>query len=200
MQQTLRGSFSSIASLARNHDDLPAFNAAYWVLTFLGAILFNAGAFVALIAGRIAFDVYRYREAQGKRWKKVAEGVARENVLDVSLLALAITFSVYFHSALPLIAGLQGLLRTLLALFNGVVQIVVKMHVLRGVVTAVAGGRNHLFQSHPRMGKKLSSLEAASIATLAASLALLAASPWALSLDASEIKRMATDVLIPWNL
>lgn len=200
MQQILRGSFSSIASLARNHDDLPAFNAAYWVLTFLAAILFNTGAFLVLIAGRIAFDIYRYREAQGKRWTKVVEGVIRENALDVSLLALAMTFAVYFHSALPIIAGLQGLARTLLALFNAVVQIVVKMHVVRGVVTAVTSGRDHLAQSHPRMGKKFSTLDVASFVTLAASLVLLAASPWALSLDASEIERMATDVLVPWNL
>lgn len=200
MQQTLRGSFSSISSLARDHDDLPAFNAAYWVLTFLAAMLFNAGAFLILIVGRMALDVYKYRAVHGKKWKKVAEGVARGNMLDVSLLALAVAVGVYCHSALPLIAGLRGLVRTELAVLNAVVQIAVKMHVLRGFMAAIARGRDYLGQSHSRMGKKLSTLEIASLVGLAASFAFLAIAPWTLSLDASEINRMASDTLVPWRL
>lgn len=200
MQHTLRGSFPSITSLARNHDDLPAFNAAYWVLTFLAATLFNAGAFLLLIAAHMVLDAYKYRGVHGKKWKKVAEGVVRENMLDVSLLALAVTFGVYCHSALPLVAGLRGLVRTELVVLNAVVQIAVKVHVLHGALTVVSNLHQYLERPHPLVGKKMSMLEVASLAGLVASLVLLAASPWVLSLDFSDMAEMAADVLIPWKV
>jgi hypothetical protein len=200
MQHTLRGSFSSLSSLARSHDDLPAFNAAYWVLTFLAAMLFNAGAFLVLIAAHMALDVYKYREVHGKKWKKVAEGVARENMLDLSLLTLGIAFGVYCHASLPILAGLRGLLRTEIAILNAVVQIAVKTHVLHGALAILANVHQYLEHLHPHMAKKLSVLEIVSLVGLATSFILLAASPWVLSLDAPEIQHMAADMLIPWKL
>jgi hypothetical protein len=200
MQHTLRHGFTSLSSLARSHDELPAFNAAYWVLTFLAAMMFNAGAFLMLIVGHMALDVYKYRDVHGKKWKKVAEGVARENMLDLSLLSLGIAFGVYCHSALPLIAGLRGLVRTELAILNAVVQVAVKTHVLHGVLAILANVQQYLEHLHPHMGKKFTVLELVSLVGLATSFVLLIASPWLLSLDALEIKHMAADMLIPWKL
>jgi hypothetical protein len=147
MQHTLRRGFSSLSSIARSHDDLPAFNAAYWVLTLLAAMLFNAGAFMMLIAGHMALDVVKYRDIHGRKWLKVAEGVARENLIDVSVVALGVAFAVYCHTALPIVAGLRGILRTEIAIISGVVQVLAKTHVLHGFLTILAD-----IHAYPRKG------------------------------------------------
>lgn len=200
MHNTLRSFPSHLSALARSHDDLPAFNAAYWILTLLAAMIFNAGAFLVLIAGHMVLDVYKYREIHGKQWKKVAEGVARENLIDVSVIALGIAFSVYCHTALPLFAGIQGLIRTEIAIVNGLVQVVVKTHVLHGVLTILANLHQYLRVVHPRFGKKFSTVEIVAVASLVVSIALTVVSPWILQLDADLVVRMAADIFVPWNL
>lgn len=200
MSRTLRRGLTSLSSLARSHDDLPAFNAAYWVLTLLAAMLFNAGAFALLIAGHIALDVYKYRDVHGKKWGKVAEGVVRENLLDASLLSLGIAFAVYCHSSLPIVAGLRGFLRTEIVVLNAIVQIAVKTRVLHGALSVLANARQHLERLHPRMGKGVSILEIVSFVGLVASVAMIVASPWILRLDAAQIAHLAEDILVPWNL
>lgn len=200
MTHTLRLGFSRLGSLARTHDDLPAFNAAYWILTLLAAMLFNAGAFALLIAGHMALDAYKYREIHGKKWKKVAEGVFRENLLDVSLLSLGVAFSVYCHMALPIFAGLQGLIRTEIAIVNAIVQVTVKTHVLHAFLTVLSDLHHYLVSVHPLMGKRFSTLEIVAVSALVVSLVLTASAPWLLGLDAGETTRIAYDLFVPWVL
>lgn len=200
MQHTLRYGFSSFSSLARSHDDLPAFNAAYWVLTFLAAMLFNAGAFAILIAGHMALDVYKYRDVHGKKWGKVVEGVVRENLLDVSLLSLGIAFSVYFHASLPILAGIRGILRTEITIINAIVQITVKAHILHNVLMVLSHLYTYLHGVHPRLGSRASFLEAVAIAALAVSSALILLSPVLLDIDAEGMMRLAADIMIPWKM
>jgi hypothetical protein len=200
MQHTLRRGFSSLSSIARSHDDLPAFNAAYWVLTLLAAMLFNAGAFMMLIAGHMALDVVKYRDIHGRKWLKVAEGVARENLIDVSVVALGVAFAVYCHTALPIVAGLRGILRTEIAIISGVVQVLAKTHVLHGFLTILADIHAYLEKEHFRMGKSLSAVEIVSVVGLAASLALIVVSPILLGLNNAEVAHLAAELFIPWNL
>ena len=200
MQHTLRSGLSSFSSLARSHDDLPAFNAAYWVLTFMAAMLFNIGAFVLLIAGHVILDVYKYRTVHGKKWHKVAEGVVRENLLDVSLLSLGVAFSVYLHASLPIIAGLRGILRTEITLLNAIVQLTVKVHILHNVLMLLSHFSAYLEHVHPRMGKSGSIIESVSAVALAASLSLTLLSPWILGLDATHLANLAQDIFIPWRI
>lgn len=200
MHSTLRGRVPSFSSIARTHDDLPAFNAAYWVLTFLAAMLFNAGAFAILIAGHMALDVYKYREIHRKKWRKVIEGVARENLLDVSLLSLGVAFSVYFHASLPIVAGLRGFLRTEITLVNALVQITVKAHILHNMLMVLSHLYVYLRSAHPRMGRATSVLEAVALVGLAVSSALIVLSPWILNLDATAIAHLANDLFVPWKI
>ena len=200
MHTTHRFAFSRLGSLVRMHDDLPAFNAAYWLLTLLAAMLFNAGAFIVLIAGHMALDAYKYRDIHGKNWRKVAEGVARESLLDVSVLALGIAFSVYCHTALPIFAGIRGIVRTEIAVLNAVVQVAAKTHVLHGFLTILADVQAYLEKSHPRMGKGLSLVDTVAVAALAVSVVLTLASPWILQMDAAQVANLAEDILVPWNL
>lgn len=200
MQHTLRFGLARLSSLARSHDDLPAFNATYWLLTLLAAMLFNAGAFLLLIAGHMALDVFKYREIHGRRSVKVLEGVVRENLIDVSVVALGVAFSVYCHTTLPIFAGMQGLLRTEIAVVNALVQLTTKTHVLHGILTIIADLHQYLAKVHPRMGKGLSPVDAVAVIALAVSIALILASPWILGLDTDHVLRIASDIFIPWRL
>lgn len=200
MHTTHRLHLSGLSSFVRSHDDLPAFNAAYWVLTLLAAMLFNAGAFALLIGLHMTLDVFKYRDVHGKKWAKVCEGVARENVLDIALLSLGVAFATYFHSTLPLIAGLRGLVRTEITILNAVIQIAIKTHILHNVLVIVSNVHQYLERLHPRMGKGLSLVEIVSCVALTLSIALTVAAPWVLGLDNETVSRIAQDVLIPWRL
>lgn len=200
MQHTLRSGFSRLLNLARTHDDLPAFNAAYWLLTLLAAMLFNAGAFILLIAGHMALDVFKYRELHSKKWSKVVEGVARENVVDVSVVALGVAFAIYCHTTLPIFAGIQGLIRTEIAIVNAIVQVTVKTHVLHGFLTILADLHQYLAKIHPRMGKGLSPVEVLSLLALLASVALSVAAPWILDLDAAHFSHILEGIFVPWRI
>ena len=50
---------------AHEHDDIPAFHAAYLVGTFLAAAIFNLGFFLLLIIGHMCLDVVKYRDFHG---------------------------------------------------------------------------------------------------------------------------------------
>lgn len=200
MQHTLRSGFSRLSTLVRSHDDLPAFNAAYWLLTLLAAMLFNAGAFMLLIVGHMVLDVYKYRDIHGKNWRKVAEGVVRESLIDVSVVSLGVAFAVYCHTALPLIAGLRGIVRTEIAILNGLVQVIAKTHVLHGFLTILADVHTYLEKAHPRMGKRLSFVEVVCVLGLIASVTLTIAAPWILNLDFGQAVHIAEDIFLPWRL
>lgn len=200
MHSTQRLGLSRLGSIVRVHDDLPAFNAAYWLLTLLAAMLFNAGAFALLIAGHIVLDVYKYRDIHGKKWGKVIEGVLRESLLDVSVVSLGIAFSVYCHTSLPIVAGLRGMLRTEIVIFNAVIQVATKTYVLRNVLAILADVHAYVEKAHSRMGKRLSLVDTVAVAGLVGSVALTLAAPWVLHLDAAQIAHMAEDILVPWNL
>ncbi len=191
---------SSVASFARSHDDLPAFNAAYWMLTLLAAMLFNAGAFAVLIGAHMTLDVYKYRQVHGRSWRKVCEGVFRENLLDISVLSLGVAFSVYCHTALPIFAGLRGMLRTEIAVLNAIVQVTVKTHVLHGFLTILANIHEYFEQMHPRMNRGLSLVETVAVASLIVTVSLTLVAPWVLGLDAAQVSHVASDILVPWKL
>ncbi len=200
MQHTLRRGLHSLSSIARTHDDLPAFNAAYWVLTFLAAMMFNAGAFGVLIIGHMTLDVYKYRAIHGKKWGKVAEGVARENLVDTTLVLLSIAFGVYCHASLPLVAGLRGLMRTEIVMLNAVFQVFAKAHILHSTLALLSNIHKYMEEMHPRMGKNFTMLEIVSLVGFVTSLVLLILSPILLGLSNADIARLAAEMLIPWRL
>lgn len=200
MHLALRTTVSNVSAFARRHDDLPAFNAAYWVLTFLAAMLFNAGAFAVLIGGHIALDVYKYRTAHRQPWRRVASGVFHENILDVSLLSLGIAFGVYFHASVPLVAGVRGLLRTEISIINALVQVTVKAHILHNILMVLSHLYQYLERMHPRVGKGANLLERIAYVGLICAVVFIVASPWILGLDAEHIAELSGDLLIPWRM
>ncbi len=187
------------AAFIRNHDDIPAFNAAYWMLTFIAAMLFNAGVFALLIAFHMALDVFKYRSVHKQNVWKTLEGVVRESLIDVALFLLGITFAVYCHISLPLIAGLQGLLRAELTLANAAVRVGVHMTILHHFLVMLANVQHYLENLHPLFGRKWSLLERVSVGSIAVTLSLLVAAPFILNLSSDAYAQILTEELIPWN-
>ncbi len=191
--------FRSIRNFAHEHDDLPAFHAAYLVLTFLAAALFNLGFFAVLIVLHMALDVYKYRDVHRLSWKKTIEGMLRESLLDLSLLCMGMTVAVYLHPALPLYAGVQGLVLAEITLVRAVGVVTPKLKILYDFLKILAHIDHYLGKKHVRLGKNVSTIELVSLFSLCVSVGMLIAAPALLSVDAAQYLSIMLDEMIPWT-
>jgi hypothetical protein len=191
--------FRSLRSFAHQHDDLPAFHAAYLVLTFLAAALFNLGFFALLIVCHLMLDVYKYRDVHHLNWKKTLEGMFRESLLDITLLCMGVTVAVYLHPSLPLYAGIQGLMLAEVTLLRAVGVVTPKLKILYDFLKILAHVDLYLSKKHVRLGKNVSALELVSLFSLCVSAGLLIAAPVLLSVDAAQYLSIILDEMIPWT-
>lgn len=191
---------SSIRRFALVHDTLPSFHAAYLLLTLLGASLLNFGCFAIVMAAHMALDVVKYREVHNKNWRKTAEGVFRESLVDISLFFLGLTFAVYLHHSLPLIASLGGLLRAEVMILSAATMLFTKFHILYDFLKILSHVEHYLHSVHPRMSKKLTKLEVTAIVTAVASIALIVIAPLILPMEQSTYLHILGDQLIPWRI
>jgi hypothetical protein len=162
----------SVRRFAHRHDELPAFHAAYFVITVLTAALFSLGLFTALIAAHMALDVVKYREVHALSMRKTLEGVFRESLLDVMLLLVGFTFAVYLHHTMG-IAGVSGLLRSELTILRGIGTLLPKFAITSDLLKICVHFHQYLHHPDPRIGKGWSSLEQLQILTIVLALALL---------------------------
>lgn len=196
-----RTSFSSrsIRSFAYRHDDLPAFHAAYLVLTFLAAALFNLGFFAVLIALHMALDVSKYRDVHGCSWKKTIEGVVRESIVDVSLLLMGLTVAIYLHPTLPLFIGVQGLMLAEITLLRAVGVITPKLKILYDFLKIVVHFDLYLRHVHVRIGKGASVIEYVAVLSMLVCTGLLFIAPFVLLIDPAQFLSILVDELVPWT-
>lgn len=190
----------TLRQFAHTHDDLPAFHAAYLVLTFLIAAMFNMGAFAVLIIAHVSLDVVKYREVHRYPWRAVFEGALRESLVDLVLFFLGLTFAVYLHHSLVGIASLSGLARADVTLIRAFATFVPKFEILHHFLTVVSHVRHYLYSIHSRMGYPWSSVEYLCFFSLALSMILLLGAPFILHLDMEGMERILVDELIPWRI
>lgn len=188
-----------LRSFAHQHDDLPAFHAAYLVLTILAAAIFNLGFFAALIVMHMILDVFKYRDVHHYSWKKTMEGIVRESIVDVSLLSMGLAVAVYLHPSLPLFMGIQGLMLTELTLLRAVGVITPKLKILYDFLKIVVHIDLYLKHAHPRMGKSASLIEWVSFISLLVSVSLLVIAPMMLAVDVNQYLTILVGELIPWT-
>ncbi len=96
---------------AHEHDDIPAFHAAYIIAAIFTSLLFHLGAFAMLIALHVLLDIIKYREVHGYSMSQTVRAALLESILDITLLLFALTLSVYLHNTL-LITMMSGFLRS----------------------------------------------------------------------------------------
>jgi hypothetical protein len=189
----------SIRSFAHQHDDLPAFHAAYLVLTLLAAALFNLGFFALLIAMHMMLDVFKYRDVHHYSWSKTIEGVIRESMIDVSLLVMGVTIAVYLHPSLALFTGLKGILLAEITILRAIGVISPKLKILYDFLKIFAHVDLYIRKIHPRLGKGASSIEYVAMLSLLVSIGLLFIAPIVLLLDPAQYLTILLGELVPWT-
>ena len=154
------------------HDDLPAFHAAYLVAAILSAAIFNVGFFLLLIAVHAALDYIKYRDLMRMKVMKSIRAVAMENMVDIALLLLALTCSVYLHHTFAL-AFVSGALRSTLTIARAAATIIPKFEVLEHGTGIIAHVHEYLHTPNPSLGESVLRVHHWSALTIAACVTLL---------------------------
>lgn len=187
-----------IRNFASRHDQLPAFHAAYLVLTALIAALLPLGAFGVLIVAHMALDTVKYREIRELSWGRTMASVLRESLVDMTLLGLGLLFAVFLHHSLPVIAGISGLLRAEVTIVRAVGTLVPKVRILGHFMTVMSNLQEYL-SSTARRPRSLEQLERVCLFSLSVIVALLVIAPAVLGLSWSQFALILRSQLVPWN-
>ena len=188
---------SAVHGFARDHDEMPAFRAGYMVITFLIAALFSLGMFGALIVVHMGLDIVKYRH---HRYGIGATFVAmlRESLVDMTLLGLGMVFAVYFHTSLPLIAGVSGLLRAELTVVQGIGTVLPKMKMLQRFIETMTN-INLYFSKTIRKTQELRPVELWCFFILGTIVSLLLLAPFVLGITGDHYRTILTEQLVPWR-
>ncbi len=191
---------ASFLRFAHQHDDLPAFHAAYLLLTFIAAALFNLGFFALLIVAHMGLDIFKYRDVHGFGWLKTMQGVVRESIVDISLLCMGMIFAMYLHPSLTGLMGVKGLMLAELTILRGIGVMAPKLKILYDLLAILSTLDQYLSKLHPRFGKKISMVEYVCMFSICISVALLIAAPIMLHISAGQFLLMLVDEMKPWKI
>jgi hypothetical protein len=161
---------------AHEHDDVPAFHAAYLVATFLVAAVFSLGYFALLIALHMALDYVKYREVFHFNLRMTFRGMFLESVVDIALLLLALTFAVYLSNDLALVA-LGGLIRSELTIIRMLGTVLPKIRIFEHCLTIALDVHSYLHAVHPNLRTPLTRVQIYSLVSIGATGVLLLAAP-----------------------
>jgi hypothetical protein len=161
-----------IRIFAHEHDDIPAFHAAYLVGTFLAAAIFNLGFFLVLIAAHMCLDIIKYRDLHGFGWLLTARAVIYENIVDIALFLLALTFAVYLHHTFAVIA-VSGLVRSEFTIIRGLGTILPKMGIVEHTFGILLNFHAYLYSLHPDLKQPIARVHRWSSITVIICLILL---------------------------
>lgn len=190
---------TGVRTFAQRHDELPAFHAAYLVLTILVAALFNLGAFGLLILAHMVLDTVKYREIHRMGWLDTLRATFRENLFDHTLFVLGFLIAVYLHHSLPGIAGISGLLRSEITLARGLGTLLPKTEILQRFLHVLFHLRHHLTQSETPIGERFTPTERFSIVLIGCSALLLLLAPAILHVKGTQLLLITQEEMIPWH-
>lgn len=193
-------SLRSIRTFAHRHDNLPAFHAAYLVLTFLAAAMFSLGFFALIILAHMALDIFKYREVHGLSWKRTAEGVFRESIVDVTLLAFGVVVAIYLHPALTAVSGIKGMMLAEITVLRGIGITTPKLKILYDALKILSDIDHYLTRLHPKFGRDVSMIEYVCMFSICISLGMLVIAPILLMISPDMYLRLILDELTPWNI
>lgn len=188
---------ASARVFAHRHDELPAFHAAYLVIAVLCAALLSLGAFAALIVAHMALDYVKYRDYHRYTLRKTVEGMIRESLFDVALLAIGITFTVYFHHTMA-IASISGLFRSEMTIVRALGTVIPKYLMLNASMEVWVHIRNYLEHQCPRIGKAWTLAERLAIMTVITGVAALLLAAPLMGTDVSVVTGIVGKELTVW--
>lgn len=148
----------SFRSFTHQHDDMPAFHAAYLVSTFLAAALLNLGYFAVIIVIHMALDYVKYRDIHQYDYAKTFKALTLESIGDIALFLLALTFVVYLNHAYML-AAVSGLLRSELTLLRAIGTLLPKIRILEHILCIAMNFHLYLHSVPPGLDEPLTRLQ-----------------------------------------
>ncbi len=181
---------------ARQHDDLPAFHAAFLVSTFLAAAILNLGCFAVLILLHVCLDIVKYHDVHGLSRMKTVYAAFLESLFDITLFFIAFASSVYLHHTFAL-ASLSGLRRAGLSLFEIITTVVPKMQILQHFLYLLAGFHSYLHMIHPTIGKPMNTAQKVCLLAIVFCIGLLLFSPYRFAGQEDELMKIFARELVP---
>lgn len=184
---------------AQRHDELPAFHAAYLVLTILVAALLNLGTFGLLILAHMVLDTVKYREVHHMSWPETIRATFRENLFDHTLFVLGFLIAVYLHHSLSSLAGISGLLRSEITIARGLGTLLPKTEILQRFLHVLFHLRHHLIQIEMPIGERLTPTERFSLILIGCGILLLLLAPAILHIGSAQYLLILQEEIIPWH-
>lgn len=200
MRQTAPFTLRSIRAFAHEHDNLPAFHAAFLVFTFLAAAMFNLGLFALIIIAHMALDVFKYREVHGLGWKRTCEGVFRESIVDITLFSFGLLIATYLHPSFADATGVKGIMLAEITILRGIGIMTPKLKILYDFLKILADIDHYLTRLHPKFGKQVSMIEYVCMFSLCISVGMLMIAPILLMISPDVYVRVLIEELTPWNI
>lgn len=164
---------STFRGFAHEHDDIPAFHAAFLVGTILCAALFNLGFYALLILAHVVLDIVKYRDVHGMSIRKTLYAAALESIGDIALFLLSLTFAIYLNHTYML-SALGGMMRSELTVLRAFGTMLPKIRILENMCAIALNFHGYLHTPHPSLSRPFTRLEHCSMWTIVVCLALLA--------------------------
>lgn len=193
-------SVRTLRSFAHQHDNLPAFHAAYLVLTLLAAAMFNLGFFAVLIIAHMGLDVFKYRDVHGLSWKRTVEGVIRESMVDIALFFMGLVVAVYLHPTLFAYSSIKGMMMAEVTVVRAVGLLTPKLKILYDLLKILSDIEHYLGRLHPRFGKNLAVIEYVCSFSICITLGMLLIAPILLMIDGATYLGLLVEELTPWKI
>ncbi len=166
---------SRFRGFAHEHDDIPAFHAAYLVGTFLAAALLNLGFFALLIAVHMCLDYVKYRDLHRYGLLTTMRLMVRESIIDIALFLVALTFAVYLNHSFA-IAAISGLARAELTIIRALGLLIPKIEIAEHAISLLLSVERYMHAMVIRPGTSLRDGERWALFAIVVSLSLLALS------------------------
>lgn len=158
LSPTLRG-------FAHEHDEIPAFHAAFLVVTILSAAVFNLGFFGLGILAHMALDYVKYRDVHHLPFRITIKAMFLESIGDIALFLIALTFAVYLNHTYML-SLLSGMLRSELTLLRAFGTLLPKIRMVENFLALALNFRAYMHTPHAGLKRPLSRLERLSLRTI----------------------------------
>jgi hypothetical protein len=156
---------SSFRGFAHEHDEIPAFHAAFLVSTILSAAVFNLGFFGLVILGHMTLDFVKYRDVHGLSVRMTLKAMLLESIGDIALFLLALTFAVYLNHTY-LLSALSGMVRSELTILRAAGTLIPKVRIMENILAIALNWHSYMHTTHPALERPLSRLEKWSIRTI----------------------------------
>lgn len=179
----------------RDHDDLPAFHAAYLLFYIAVAFLFSMGVFAILIVIHILFDFVKYHYVLQTTGRETVKGMIKENLSDCALLVVGLTVAVVFHHELG-IAAVSGLFRTQIMFVRIIGTTLSKMEIIHSFLTMIFGLTDYMHKKKNISGQ-WSPFEKTCFIIILIGIGMYLAAPLMLGIGSNDVQSVIQSEMTP---